>query len=177
MQWYNEAPEWQASGDVITMTVGPKTDFWRITHDNGDRDSGNFYYEDVSGDFVAEVRVAGDYQSQYDQAGLMLRIDNQNWIKCGIELLNGIAQSSVVVTREFSDWSVIPLSAISDIWLRVVRHGHTVEVHYSLDGVNFTMQRQAFFPTQAAVQVGVMGASPLGEGFVARFEGFRITKA
>ena len=32
----------------------------------------------------------------------MVRIDASNWMKCGLELVDGIGHASVVVTREFS---------------------------------------------------------------------------
>lgn len=40
----------------------------------------------MTGDFSAEVRIAGDYFALYDQSGLMLRADESHWIKTGIEL-------------------------------------------------------------------------------------------
>ncbi|URK86525.1 DUF1349 domain-containing protein [Rhizobium sp. RCAM05350] len=43
----------------------------------------------------------------------MLRLDERNWIKCGIEYTDGLMHFSVVVTRGVSDWSVIPLPGIS----------------------------------------------------------------
>ena len=56
-------------------------------------------------DFVASVKVTGQYKALYDQAGLMLRLDDQNWIKTGIEYVDERQNVSAVVTREFSDWS------------------------------------------------------------------------
>jgi len=32
MEWLNEPPSWHAQGDTLTVTAGPKTDFWRKTH-------------------------------------------------------------------------------------------------------------------------------------------------
>jgi hypothetical protein len=49
-------------------------------------DNGHFFYLPVSGNFVFEARVDGQYAALYDQAGLMVRIDAQNWAKCGTEL-------------------------------------------------------------------------------------------
>lgn len=176
MQWLNEAPEWAHEGDTITLRCAPKTDFWRITHDNGTRDSGHFYYQTVTGDFVAEASFSAEYAALYDQAGLMLRLDAQTWIKCGLELFNDVQHASTVVTRAFSDWSLLPLvDAPPALWLRVKRYGHTVDVSYSLDGAQYALLRQTYFPPEPTVQIGVMACAPTGPGFTARFEGFTVT--
>lgn len=175
MQWLNEAPSWSHEGDTITMTSAAHTDFWRITHDNGQRDSGHFYHDTVNGDFVATVRFSGRYAALYDQAGLMVRLDAEHWMKCGVEFFNGVQHASAVVTRQYSDWSVLPLDgAPAALWLRVTRHIHTLEVAYSLDGETYAMLRQAYFPPDLAVQVGVMACAPTGEGFPVTFDGFRV---
>jgi len=178
MQWYNEPPSWTAEGDTITVTVGSKTDFWRKTHDGGVRDSGHFYFQEVTGDFVAEVRLSADYGALYDQAGLMVRLDDSNWLKCGIEFFEGMQHASVVVTRDFSDWSVVALKpAPSRLWLRVMREGYTFAVHYSLDGETYSMLRQAYLTHAPVVSVGVMCCAPIGDGFTVRFEGFAVRGA
>lgn len=175
MQWLNPAPQWAHDGNTITITAGPQTDFWRITHDGGTRDNGHFYYQPVTGDFVAEAKFSADYNSLYDQAGLMVRLDERTWIKCGIEYLDGVQQVSAVVTRDFSDWSIIALpDPPPDLSLRIKQHGNAVEVHFSLDGATYAMLRQAYFPPEPTVQIGVMACAPIGEGFTATFEGFAV---
>jgi regulation of enolase protein 1 (concanavalin A-like superfamily) len=55
----------------------------------------------------------------YDQAGLMVRVDEANWVKGGMDV-GGVRQVSAVVTREYSDWSVAPLPGNpAAIWLRL----------------------------------------------------------
>jgi len=175
MEWYNEPPEWTTAGDVITVKAGAHTDFWRKTHDGGIRDTGNFYWQPVSGNFVAEVKITGEYATLYDQAGLMVRLDEKTWMKCGIEFFQDVQHVSVVVTREFSDWSVIRLAQNPEsIWMRVVRTDFTLEVYYSLNGSDYTMLRQAYLSPQADLQVGVMVAAPIGDGFKAKLEGFHV---
>lgn len=175
MQWLNEPAQWHAHDSALNFTAGPQTDFWRKTHDGGIRDNGHFYYQPVQGDFVAEVKVAGQYDALYDQAGLMLRMDDTLWLKCGIEYMHGIQHASVVVTRDYSDWSIVPLSpAPPAIHLHMRRAGGTVEIQYSLDGIAFTMIRTAHLTSAEIVQVGMMAAAPQGPGFEVAFEGFRI---
>lgn len=177
MRWHQEPPAWQQEGAVLSVTAAPKTDFWRKTHDSGVRDNGHFYFTTVTGDFVAQVKLTGDYAAQYDQAGLMVRLDEAHWLKCGIELAEGMQYASTVVTRDWSDWSLLPL-APSDrarpVWIRVQRQGPTFAVHYSLDGHDYTMMRQAFLGEAATVNVGPMIASPTGSGFRVTFEELTI---
>jgi regulation of enolase protein 1 (concanavalin A-like superfamily) len=175
MNWYNEPPAWSDQGRALTVTTGPKSDFWRKTHYGFIRDNGHFYYENTAGDFVVEVKIEGKYHELYDQAGLMLRADEQNWIKTGIEYVDGVQHVSAVVTREYSDWSVIALPHNpAAIWLRVTRKAEAVEIFYSLDGVHYTMMRLAYLTPVGVLQVGPMCASPDGGGFDVRFEGFNV---
>ncbi len=173
--WYNEAPHWSNQDGVITIISGPKTDFWRKTHYGFTRDSGHFYAQTVRGDFVIDVKISGQYRALYDQAGLMLRVDENNWIKCGIEFVNGVQQASAVVTRDFSDWSVVPLPHNPPaIWLRVSRKQEAVEVSYSLERETYQMIRVAYLVPSDAIQVGPMCASPEGDGFTSVFEDLTI---
>ena len=175
MTWLNEPPRWRHEGGVITAVTGESTDFWRKTHYGFVRDDGHFYHEEVSGDFTAVVRVAGDYRELYDQAGLMLRLDERTWIKAGIEYTDGRQTLSAVVTRDHSDWSVLPLvPAPADIWLRLSRHGTAVRVEHGRDGRHYEMLRLAFLPWRDPVAVGVMCCSPQRAGFEVSFHDLRI---
>jgi uncharacterized protein len=177
MQWFNEPPAWEVRGGWIEITTAPKSDFWRKTHYGFIRDNGHFYFQEVHGDFIAEARISGRYQELYDQAGLMLRVDEENWIKTGIEYFEQRQQASAVVTRDFSDWSVAPLDGSpSSIWLRIVRKAEAVEIFYSLDGQNYILLRVAYL-IPAVTQVGLMCASPEGPGFSVIFEDFRVQPA
>ena len=175
MEWYNKPPVWNVQENTIQVTSGAKTDFWRETHYGFIRDNGHFFYQPVKGDFIVEVKVSGDYQELYDQAGIMLRLDQANWLKCGIEYVNGVQQVSAVVTRDYSDWSVVPMPQNPDsLWMHVTRRGTAIEVQYSLDGEQYTMLRLAYLTPVETLNVGLMCASPDGNGFSMTFEGFKI---
>lgn len=175
MKWLNQPDKWNTQDGTITVTSDRNTDFWRKTHYGFIRDNGHFYYQQVMGDFIAEVKVSGDYQDLYDQAGLMVRLNSNNWIKCGIELVEKIQQVSAVVTRDYSDWSIVPVPDNSTaIWLRVNRRGEVIEIHYSLNGKEYTMLRMAYLTSIKALNVGIMCASPEGRGFITTFEQLKI---
>ena len=161
--WVNEPTQW-AVGDGLTVTTDRDTDFWQTTHYGFVRDTGHILGRLLTGDFTIEATFDGDYTDQYDQAGLALRIDQKNWIKTGIELVDGRQQLSVVVTRDFSDWSVVAAEPGSRTTIRAERKGDTVTI---LAGGE--MLRLAYFPPVVAVHAGVMCASPTGAGFRVRF--------
>jgi hypothetical protein len=105
MKRFNEPASTRQSGDQLVVTTKPKTDYWRKTFYDYLTDNGHFFFLPVTGDFSLESRVVGKYD--YDQTGLMARIDSSNWLKCGLELVDGIGHASVVVTRDYSDWSTV----------------------------------------------------------------------
>ena len=175
MPWLNQPATWTETGDTITVVTDPNTDFWRTTHYGFVRDNGHFLWQQVAGDFVADVKVIGAYTSQYDQAGLMIRAGETTWIKCGIEFVDGVQYASAVVTREYSDWSVLPLGETPmAVWIRATCTGGDVELHYSLDGTDYRMLRMAHLTAAESLQVGPMCASPEGSGFEVRFEALHI---
>jgi regulation of enolase protein 1 (concanavalin A-like superfamily) len=175
MQWLNEPSNWKIKDRIIEVTSTQNTDFWRKTHYGFIRDTGHFYYQQLTGNFIAEVKVSGKYQDLYDQAGLMVRLDENNWLKCGIELVERIQQMSAVVTRDYSDWSIVPMPHNpASIWLRVTRRDSAIEIYYSLDGQQYTLLRMAYLTLAATVDVGIMCASPEGKGFTTVFEQFKI---
>jgi hypothetical protein len=175
MEWYNEPPFWRLDGQVLTVTSDAKTDFWRKTTDGAVYDNGHFYYQPVSGDFIAQVKFGGAYADQYDQAGLMVRLDEATWIKCGVELENGMQHAAVVVTHDYSDYSLEPLPQKPlSVWMQMVRSGGRFEIFFSLDGQAYRMIRQAYLTDAEELTIGVMTASPMGNGFTTVFEGFGV---
>jgi regulation of enolase protein 1 (concanavalin A-like superfamily) len=176
MRWLNKPEHWKYENGLLALTAEPKTDFWRKTHYGFIRDSGHFFFEEVTGDFEIETRFQGDYHDLYDQAGLMIRADETTWLKTGIEFVHGVQHLSVVVTRDFSDWSVVPLlNNLPEVRLRVKRSGGSVVIDYTMDDEHWIMLRTAYLSAAPRLEAGVMAAAPDGSGFEARFRGIRIT--
>ena len=160
MNWLNEPQQWEIKdGKTLVMDVPAKTDFWRISHYGFTVDDGPFYYATYGGEFEVKAKISGNYVTTFDQAGLMLRIDHENWIKTGIEYVDGKQNISTVVTHRTSDWSVIQLTdAPKSIWIK-----------------EYTMIRTCWLQDNCPVMVGLMGACPDGKGFTATFEEFKVT--
>jgi regulation of enolase protein 1 (concanavalin A-like superfamily) len=178
MQWLNPPAAVSVHAEALQVTTAAKSDFWCKTHYGFTRDNGHFFFREVTGDFTATLRWEGRYKDQYDQAGLMLRVDEENWIKTGIEFFDGVQHASAVVTREFSDWSVTALEdAPASFWLRVTRKAEAVEIFWSRDGAQYNLLRLAYLVPSAVTMVGPMCASPDGGGFHITFAAFEIQPA
>lgn len=178
MKWLNEPASATVSGSSLVVRARPKTDFWRKTFYGYITDNGHFFYLPVAGDFVFEARVDGQYAALYDQAGLMVRIDTQNWVKCGTEFFDNTRHASVVFTREFSDWSTMNDFVTSGpVWWRVVRKTDSLEALCSKDGMNFTSVRMGYLVPSSTADVGIMCAAPEGNGFQCVFDSFKLTSS
>ena len=170
MQWFNEPEKWEIKDNALTMFVTPQCDYWRISHYGFTVDDAPFYYATYGGEFEVKVKITGDYKSRFDQMGLMLRIDHENYIKAGVEFVDGKFNLSTVVTHKTSDWSVITLDKTPDfVWIKAVRRLDAVEIFYSYDDKTYTMMRNAHLQDNTPVTVGLMAASPDGNGFDAKF--------
>ena len=122
MQWFNEPSQWEIKDKKLTLFATPQSDYWRIAHYGFTVDDAPFLYTTYGGEFEAKVKITGDYRERYDQAGMMIRIDHENYIKTGIEYVDGKYNLSAVVTHHTSDWSVITLDrAVPFIWIKAVR--------------------------------------------------------
>ena len=175
MQWFNEPEYWKTDGNSLTMEVTPRTDYWRISHYGFTVDDAPFLYALRGGEFEVKVKISGDYKTRFDQAGLMLRTDHENYIKAGIEFVDGKYNLSTVVTHHTSDWSIIPLEKpVPFIWIKAVRKLDAVEIFYSFDDREYVMMRNAWLRDNHPVMVGMMGASPDGDGFKVQFDDFTI---
>ncbi|MEL7038491.1 MAG: DUF1349 domain-containing protein [Cyanobacteria bacterium J06592_8] len=174
MQWLNEPAQWTDLDNRLIVTTSAKTDFWRRTHYGFIRDNGHFYFDSISTDFVVEVKIRGNYKDIYDQAGLMLRVDEKHWIKTGIEYVDGVQNLSAVVTHDYSDWSVIPLENPPEVLqMRLERSKEAIQIFYLNEASNYTLLRMTYFPYET-IQVGVMCASPDGDGFEVTFEDYQV---
>jgi uncharacterized protein len=177
MTWMNAPESAKQDGDKLIVRSRAKTDFWRKTSYGYITDNGHFFHALVNGDFTFQACISGNYAALYDQAGLMVRFGEENWMKCGTEFFDGRRHASVVFTRDFSDWSTMPdLSDTAPVWWRASRRKYSMAISCSLDGQNFTTVREGFFPPRSEVQVGIMCAAPEGPGFEAAFSDLKLQR-
>lgn len=175
--WLNGPKVWraEANGDLV-MTTDRGTDFWRETHYGFTRDSGHFLGFPTGDAFTAQLRIRGRYDKLYDQAGIMVRVDERRWVKAGIELSDGRAMLSSVLTDGRSDWATGPYEGdAADFWMRATVAKGVLRLQVSADGKHWPLVRLAPFPVAPGYRVGPMACTPEREGLEVRFSDLRIT--
>ena len=176
--WLNPPETWSADGAQLRVTTDAQTDFWRKTQYGFIRDSGHFFGTETDGDFTAQLHVAAQYSALYDQAGMMVRIDDNHWIKCGVEFSDGQLLLSTVLTADTSDWAVSIAPAMPDgFWLRVTVAQGVIRVQYSLDGQRWPLLRLAPFPVAPRYLAGPMCCTPERGGLEVVFSQFAVGPA
>lgn len=175
--WFNEPSTWSLEYDALRFTTDPKTDFWRETFYGFIRDSGHFLGVTTDDGFTAQVRVRGRYRDLYDQAGLMVRIDETKWVKAGVEFTDGQAFLSTVVTDGKSDWSVARPVDADDLSVRITLIKGSMRIQASTDGLIWPLVRLAPFPSAETYLVGPTACSPQGSGLRVHFSEFSVAPA
>lgn len=176
-RWLNPPPVHRLTEDALTLTTGDRTDFWQSTHYGFRRDDGHALLADAPETFTAQVRFESDFPHQYDQAGLMLRIEAGTWIKTGIERSDGVRNVSAVVTRDgLSDWSVVQADEDGPFAIRLTRTRDAVVIDRRDSTGRWHLLRLCPFPPGRA-RIGPMACSPDRAGLEVRFSDFRLGPA
>lgn len=163
-----------AEGHLL-VEPGPETDMWRHTSYGFVHDNGPALLAPLPGGSAVEVSFLLDYTAQFDQAGVLVHVDERNWVKTGVELSDGLPQLGAVVTRELSDWSLAPVPEWTgrEVTVRVSRSGDALTVRARVDDEPWRLVRLAPLPPTAAASAGPFCCSPSRAGLTVRFTGWR----
>lgn len=159
--WLNPPESAELRGDRYIVTTKDQSDFWRTTSYGFIHETGHALLNDFPQDSAVELSWILDYSQQFDQAGLFLFADEENWIKAGIEFADGHPQLGAVVTNTMSDWSVAPVSEWmgGEVHLRVSRSGDAVTVRAKANG-DWKLVRLAPLDPEKDWKIGLHASSP-----------------
>ncbi|MCB0196464.1 MAG: DUF1349 domain-containing protein [Anaerolineae bacterium] len=176
--WFNPPARYEI-GRGLELVTGPQTDFWQRTHYGFQRDDGHCLFTKLTGDFSVSTRVTFRPTNQYDQCGLMIRIDSQNWLKVSTEYEDAHESrlGSVVTNLGYSDWATQTIaSSHTTMSYRVSKRGSDILVESSFDEETWQQLRVVHLhQLKEPLEVGLYACSPIGQDFWCRFDRLEIT--
>jgi len=176
LSWHHEPSSWFLKNEQLQIFSDASTDFWQKTHYGFQADNGHFLYSSIVGDFVMETQVHCNFKNQYDQAGLMVRVSDQCWVKTAVEFEPDEPNKlGVVVTNHgFSDWSTQDVEeTFTEFKIRIVRNGSDYKVEcYKAD--NWIQLRMFHLMDESEVMAGLYACSPKEDSFSAYFDYLKI---
>ena len=168
--WTREPVSQSQEGAVLTVEAAAESDWWRTTSYGFIHDDGHALVKDFPNESSVEVSFILDYTEQFDQAGIFITADNENWIKAGVEFCDGFPQVGAVVTQTKSDWSVAPVAEWmnKEVTIRVSRSGDAVTVRAGING-DLRLVRVAPLDPTRTWSAGPMFCAPTRAGLRVTF--------
>ena len=180
MKWIREPKEYTISSDRIEILTEPYTDLWQRTYYNFRNDNAPVLQaetEDRYFSFTVKTDFAGSCH-RFDQCGIVMYLDQDNWLKASVEYENGSFQhlGSVVTNHGYSDWATTAIpSDIKTMWYRFSRREDDYCIESSVDGENFTQMRICHMWEGAGrIRFGVYACSPENSSYKAVFTDMKI---
>jgi regulation of enolase protein 1 (concanavalin A-like superfamily) len=173
LSWFNPPESWGIEDG--RLWIQPEvTDFWSRTHYGFSFDNGHFLYYQTTRDFILRTKINFTPRNQYDQAGLMVRISPECWLKTSVEYEDEtLSRLGVVVTNfGYSDWSTQDFDpTIHEIELQVGKTGMDYQVDYRVASSDWSQIRIAHLHQETkGVQCGLYACCPKAVGFRAAFD-------
>ena len=176
--WINPPGEFSLGNDRLTIITDPETDYWQRTYYGFQNNNGHAFVKLAEGNFTLVVKTEFEPVTQYDQCGIILFQDSENWVKASVECENKefARLGSVVTNLGFSDWASTDISStINSMWYRFSRRDQDFCIESSIDGLVYQQMRifHMHLPVRAA-RIGVYACSPKKSSFKANFSKFEL---
>ncbi|WP_338556419.1 DUF1349 domain-containing protein [Paenibacillus sp. KS-LC4] len=179
--WLYEPKKYAVEPDKVTITTEPGTDFWQRTYYGFQNDSAPALLLRTSERYFSfVVKTEFDSKQRYDQCGVILYQNSDNWFKASIEFENDEFQrlGSVVTNHGFSDWATTDIPAnVKTMYYRFSRRESDYCIENCYDGITYKQMRIFhLFEGGEEIQFGVYACSPEQSSFEAVFSEFEMTE-
>ncbi|MDE6252499.1 MAG: DUF1349 domain-containing protein [Lachnospiraceae bacterium] len=179
--WVREPKQAVITETSVEIITEPKTDLWQRTYYGFQNDNAPVLQIDISEPYFSfVVKTHFESKCRFDQCGIAMYLDSDNWLKASIEYENTEYQrlGSVVTNHGYSDWATTDISAdIKEMWYRFSRRESDYCIECSTDGVNFKQMRIChMWEGSGQIKVGIYACSPEQSSFKATFTDMQITE-
>ena len=178
--WTREPKDYVIGSDRIEITTAPHTDLWQRTYYHFRNDNAPVLQMETDEryfSFVVKTDFSGSHH-RFDQCGIVMYLDSENWLKGSIEYENDEFQhlGSVVTNNGYSDWATTAIPAtIKSMWYRFSRREDDYCIECSQDGVDFSQMRICHMAKgDDTIRFGIYACSPEDSSFTAVFTDMRM---
>lgn len=179
--WTRKPQTVTVSQDMVEIVTEPHTDLWQRTYYGFQNDNAPLLQiETTEKYFSFTVRTQFNSKCRFDQCGIVVYLDSENWLKASIEYENECFQrlGSVVTNHGFSDWATTDISAgVKEMWYRLSRRESDYCVECSEDGTQFRQMRIChLWDGDGKITFGIYACSPEDSSFRAVFSHMEMTE-
>ena len=182
MEWLREPEHHSIQDGRIEITTAPGTDLWQRTYYHFRNDNAPVLQMETEEKFFSFV-VRTDFTDahhRFDQCGIVMYLDSENWLKGSVEYENEEFQhlGSVVTNHGWSDWATTSIPAqIKTMWYRFSRREDDYCIECSQDGVQFTQMRVChMWEGGGKIRFGIYACSPEDSSFTAVFSHMELSE-
>ncbi|WP_320165274.1 DUF1349 domain-containing protein [uncultured Trichococcus sp.] len=180
LKWIREPKNYNMTEDKIEIITEPHTDLWQRTYYNFRNDNAPVLQINTDEKYFSFI-VKTEFESnhRFDQCGVVMYLDSENWFKCSIEYENEDFQhlGSVVTNNGYSDWATTVIDAsIKSMWYRFSRREDDYCIESSIDGIHYSQMRIFhMWKGNGTIQFGIYACSPENSSFKATFTNMGVT--
>ena len=179
--WTREPESYTATEERVEIVTKPHTDLWQRTYYHFRNDNAPvFQMETEERYFSFTVKTAFESEHRFDQCGVVMYLDSENWLKASIEYENEEFQhlGSVATNLGYSDWATTAIDAsIKSMWYRFSRREDDYCMECSLDGEQFSQMRICHMHKGGGkIRFGIYACSPEDSSFKATFTHMQMTE-
>ena len=181
LKWTREPEKWTVTEDKIEITTKPHTDLWQRTYYHFRNDNAPVFQMTTNEKYFSfTVKTEFESKHRFDQCGVVMYLDSENWLKGSIEYENERFQhlGSVVTNNGYSDWATTEIDAnIKSMWYRLSRREDDYCIECSDDGIRFKQMRISHMWNGGnTIRFGIYACSPEDSSFKATFTNMAITE-
>ena len=180
LKWTREPEKYKIDSDMVEIVTKPHTDLWQRTYYHFQNDNAPVLQMETEEKYFSFV-VRTDFTEshhRFDQCGIVMYLDSENWLKASVEYENGEYQhlGSVVTNNGYSDWATTAIDArIKTMWYRFSRREDDYCIECSADGVTFSQMRICHMHKGGGkIRFGIYACSPEESSFKAVFSDMQI---
>ena len=180
-RWTREPAAWTATDGQVEVVTNPHTDLWQRTYYHFRNDSAPVLQMTTEEQFFSfTVKTEFDSKHRFDQCGVVMYLDSENWLKASIEYENEQFQhlGSVVTNLGYSDWATTVIDAtVKSMWYRFSRRESDYCIECSEDGQHFSQMRVCHMHKgDGVIRFGIYACSPEDASFKATFTNMELTE-